>query len=174
MIRSVANHITITTTSSSSSSSSSTSGSSSAVAAEQKLFLMWVPSYRASFKVDYGGWRNWSSIGFDWVTLQPNWAFANIPTGLTSEQKFALVANATKCLGMGVEMELPMTVRNPFAGNWTESFDAYEAASHKYSWGREAMRTWYYGNAYNLMRLENPAYYKKLHTMVTSGSGGGG
>lgn len=69
------------------------------------------------------------------VTLQPNWAFANVPSGLNAEQKFALVANATKCLGMGVEMELPVAFRNPFAGNWTKSFDAYAAASHKYSWG---------------------------------------
>ena len=78
------------------------------------------------------------------VTLQPNWAFANVPPGLTAEEKFTLVANATECLGMGVEMELPSgrigAVRKG-AGSWTTSFDAYAAASRKYHWDAKAMRT---------------------------------
>ena len=119
-----------------------------------------------------GGWRQWRDIGFDFVTLQPNWAFANVPPGLNAEQKFALVANASECLGLGVEMELPMQIApasmsNPLAGNWTDSFDAYAAASRHYNWSGRAMRTWYYGNSFNQMRFEAPAYYMKLYTLVT-------
>jgi hypothetical protein len=134
---------------------------------DERLFLMWVPSYRASFKVDFGGWLQWRDIGFDFVTLQPNWAFANVPPGLNSSEKFALVANASECLRLGVEMELPMAVRNPLAGSWADSFDAYAAASRHYNWSALAMRTWYYGNSFNRMRLESPAYYKKLYELVT-------
>eukprot|EP01043_Picozoa_sp_COSAG02_P040930 COSAG02_NODE_3351_length_6887_cov_19.626547_5_plen_253_part_00 len=134
---------------------------------DERLFLMWVPSYRASFKVDFGGWLHWRDIGFDFVTLQPNWAFANVPTGLNAKQNFALVANASECLGLGVEMEMPMAVRNPLAGNWTDSFDVYAAASRHYHWSALSMRTWYCGNSFNLMRLESPAYYKKLYQLVT-------
>ena len=136
-------------------------------AQEERLFLMWVPSYRASFEVDFGGWRQWRDIGFDFVTLQPNWAFANVPAGLDAKHKFALVANASECLGLGVEMELPMVVRNPMAGNWTESFDAYAGASRRYNWSERAMRTWYYGNSFNQMRSESPVYYAKLYQLVT-------
>ena len=136
----------------------------------ERLFLMWIPSYRASFKVDFGGWREWRDIGFDFVTLQPNWAFANVPPGLNAQQKFALVANQTQCLGLGVEMELPMAVRNPLAGTWTQSFDAYAAASRRYNWGTRAMRTWYYGNSFNQMRQASPEYHAKLYELVTGRS----
>jgi hypothetical protein len=31
---------------------------------EPPLILMWIPSFRASFKVDFGGWRQWRDIGY--------------------------------------------------------------------------------------------------------------
>ena len=127
-------------------------------------------SYQASFEVDFGGWRQWRDIGFDAVTLQPNWAFADKPAGLTAQQKFALVNNATECLGMGVEMELPSgrvgDVRKG-AGNWSTSFDAYAAASRQYRWDKKAMRTWYNGNSFNAMKRENPNYFAELFALVS-------
>ena len=119
----------------------------------------------------YSGWRQWRDIGFDAVTLQPNWAFADVPTGLDAGAKFALVANLTQCYGMGVEMELPMAPpRNPHAGNWTQSFSAYAAASRRYEWSARAMRTWYYGNDFNQMRRERPDYFAQLHQLVVRGA----
>jgi hypothetical protein len=120
---------------------------------------MWIPYYQAA------GWSDWRSLGFDVATMQPNWAFHNHT--LSEKALFAHVANDTSCAGMGVEMEMPTSVRNPQIPDlsWRSSFDSYAAASAQYEWGR-TLRTYYYGNAFVEMAVQAPDYFEKLKAVV--------
>ena len=127
---------------------------------EPTPIFMWIPYYQAA------GWSDWKTLGFDVATMQPNWAFHNHTLG--EKDLFAHVANDTSCTGMGVEMEMPLAVRNPQIPNhsWRSSFDSYAAASEEYEWGQKTLRTYYYGNAFVEMAAEAPDYFKKLQAVV--------
>jgi hypothetical protein len=160
LVQAVAAHVHGITVSSSSSSSSSSSNNGSS-----KLIFMWIPYFEST------GWQHWQELGFDFATLQPNWAFHSHRIDnhtLTEAELFARVANDTKCRGMGIEMELPLAVRNPQIKNesWRASFNAYVSASRKYNWGNQTIRTYYYGNDYVSMAQKDPAYFKKLYHAV--------
>ena len=59
-----------------------------------KVFT-WIPSYQSS------GFEDWDSLGFDGAIMQPNYVFDNFP-----EQELGEAADASKKLGMGVEIEI--------------------------------------------------------------------
>ena len=61
----------------------------------------WIPYFSAE---NYDAWQK---LGFDFATMQPNFAFRN-----TTTSRFADVANMTSTYHLGVEMELPLAVRN--------------------------------------------------------------
>jgi len=129
-----------------------------------KLVFFWIPYFEAE------GWQSWQELGFDFATLQPNWAFHSHVVSnhtLTKDELFARVANDTHCHGLGVEMELPLSVRNPQILNesWRASFDAYTNASKEHGWGK-TMRTYYYGNDFVLMAAAAPDYFVKLYDAV--------
>ena len=72
---------------------------------QRKLIFTWIPYFEAT------GWQSWAELGFDFATMQPNWAFHNHSCCRNATALFARVANDTKCRGMGLEMELPLAVR---------------------------------------------------------------
>ena len=100
--------------------------------------------------------------------MQPNWAFHAHSCCPNATALFARVANDTMCRGMGIEMEMPLAVRNPQIANasWRASFDAYAAASATYNWGG-TVRTYYYGNDFVTMAREDPLYFEQLYRVVT-------
>ena len=124
---------------------------------EMGYLLFWIPWFRAP------GVDNWREIGFDVVTMQPNYAFYDC--GL---DRFEKAAETCYRYGMGVEMELPLYKRNPRISDWKESFEAYMAAGVKYGFMNQAMLTYYYGNAFVTMATtsELREYYEKIYWFV--------
>lgn len=64
--------------------------------------LHWIPWFRA------GGFDNWRNLGFDFVVMQPNYAFMKNPAGavVPDEGRLTHNANLSRDYGLGVEMEL--------------------------------------------------------------------
>lgn len=118
----------------------------------------WVPYFGSR------GYPQWRSLGFDVVTLQPNYAFHNS----SAAERFADVANLTTSLGMGVEMELPQYTRNPQVKDWQTSFVQYLNASVAYGFDTMAMRTYYLGNAFVTMatNASTTCFYDRLFWSV--------
>jgi hypothetical protein len=74
------------------------------------LGFHWIPWFRAP------GVERWRDLGFDFVIMQPNYAFMNVPQGAVAADEDRLAQNAflAETLGMGVEMELDSaTERDP-------------------------------------------------------------
>ena len=90
-----------------------------------------------------------SELGFDFVTLQPNFAFHN-----STRQRFANVSEIMDAQRWGVEMELPLTVRNgDIPGlNSTTSFYAYMDAAAQLGWVTGALKTFYCAGAQGRQR----------------------
>jgi hypothetical protein len=111
------------------------------------LKFAWIPDYADG--VEEGQAAQWRALGFDFATLQPNYAFYDVTT-----QRFANTSAAMAALGLGVEMEVPMTVRNTLIDkNSTQSFYAYLDAAVELGWSvpggngtSGALKTWYSGN----------------------------
>lgn len=63
----------------------------------------WIPWFRAP------GFDRWREMGFDFMLMQPNYAFMGIPPGavVPNEDRLTQNANSARGLGIGVEMELP-------------------------------------------------------------------
>ena len=106
------------------------------------LKFAWIPDYADG--VEQGQAVQWRELGFDFATLQPNYAFYDVTT-----QRFANTSAAMSALGLGVEMELPMVVRNELIGaNSTTSFYAYLDAAVQLGWAVPsgapggALKTW--------------------------------
>jgi len=119
--------------------------------------LFWIPYFRAS------GVTNWKEIGFDAVTMQPNYAFYD-----SGVERFEQTANMCVQYRMGVEMELPLYKRNPRIADWKESFKAYMDAAVKYRFMWAAMLTYYYGNAFVTMATtpDIREFYEKIYWFV--------
>lgn len=66
------------------------------------LGFHWIPWFRAP------GVERWRELGFDFVIMQPNYAFMSVPQGAVAADEDRLAQNAflADALGMGVEMEL--------------------------------------------------------------------
>ena len=113
--------------------------------------FMWIPDYEDGVVMDQA--REWRAAGFDFATLQPNYAFYNVDA-----QRFANTSAAMAAFGLGVELELPLVVRNEDIGcNSTTSFYAYLDHAAELGWyvpagasGPGALKTWYNGNDFVL------------------------
>ena len=133
---------------------------------DPSLVMMWIPYYQTNpEQLTY--LRNWRALGFDFVTLQPNFAFHNS----SADERFASVKALATNLTLGVELELPDYVRNPTVKDWRESFDAYLA--HVNAWAKQGsgrlMRSYYYGNAFVTSFATNATnfeYYERLYRFV--------
>ena len=136
------------------------------------LSFFWCP-YNHTTPPGYKNWTNWRSLGFDIATLQPGFIHNHSQFDI-----FRTVNNVTRALGMGVEMELPLSVHNSAIDySWERSFDAYENASDTYRW-QLSVRMWYYGNEFvkmasgklvalnsrpNSAMVDPRPYYEKLY-----------
>ena len=104
--------------------------------------MNWVPSY-ADGVID-GGARAWREAGFDFVTLQPNSVFYDV-----TPQSFSNTSAAMAEFALGVEMELPLDVRNADIGmNSTTNFYAYLGAARALGWDAGALMSFYYANEF--------------------------
>jgi hypothetical protein len=67
-----------------------------------KLGMHWIPWFRAP------GTEHWREAGFDFVIMQPNYAFMAVPEGAVAPDEDRLAQNAflAASMGFGVEMEL--------------------------------------------------------------------
>jgi len=125
---------------------------------ERGYLLFWIPWFMAP------GVDNWREIGFDVVTMQPNYAFYDC--GL---DRFERTAEICYQYGMGVEMELPLYgTHNPRISDWKESFETYMAAGVKYGFMTKAVLTYYYGNAFVTMATTPGLreYYEEIYWFV--------
>ena len=69
----------------------------------------------------------------------------------------------------GVEMELPLVVRNTEIGcNATASFYAYLNASAAYGWTSGALKSYYNGNDFSAMAQNNVTLYNALCAFVAA------
>ena len=106
------------------------------------LKFFWIPYYEAPGGYSYAYWHD--ALGFDTVWLQPNYAFHN-----STLDRFAAVNATASTNYMGVEMELPMGVRNPqLHGDWNKSLHQYLAAGVEYGFMDRAVKAYYYGNSF--------------------------
>ena len=120
------------------------------------LKFMWIPDYENG--VALGQAREWRAAGFDFATLQPNYAFFDVDV-----ERFANTSAAMAELGLGVEMELPLTVRNAEINyNSTTSFYEYLDNAASLQWyvpagaPGGALKTWYCGNDFVLYARAAP------------------
>lgn len=123
------------------------------------LSLCWIPYYTST---SFPWLAKWRSLGFDYVMLQPNYAFHN-----TSLKRFEEVRHLAETDEIGVELELASYVRNPQAGGWRTSFAAY--IEHISKWQGSIMRAYYNGNTFVNVFASNSsdfAYYQQLYSFV--------
>lgn len=71
------------------------------------LRFLWIPWYHAP------NWRNWRELGFDVAIMQPNYAFLETHHGNVRRNRLAVNATDAREGGLGVEIELPMTLSIP-------------------------------------------------------------
>ena len=51
----------------------------------------------------------WKELGFDFATLQPNYAFNNV----SAKERFPAIHDLADNFALGVELELDINIRNP-------------------------------------------------------------
>ena len=74
-------------------------------ATDPGLLFAWIPYYKGPGTP----WLDqWEDLGFDYVTLQPNYAFNNV----TAADRFGVVRELAVKNRLGVEIEIPNGVRN--------------------------------------------------------------
>ena len=129
----------------------------------RSLMFGWIPYYRPG-DPHTGRWRQ---LGFDWVTLQPNFAFNNV----SASQRFPAIKALASNFTLGVEMELPFHIRNPQANGWEGNFDTYleRVRNWEKESGTHVMKSYYYGNVYVHYYAHNASlfkYYKNLFNFI--------
>eukprot|EP00942_MAST-04A_sp_MAST-4A-sp1_P011844 g11844.t1 len=127
------------------------------------LMLVWIPYYRPGDP--HTG--EWKELGFDFATLQPNYAFGNV----TAKKRFPAIRSLCDQYELGIELELPYHIRNDEAGGWMGNFHTY--LQEISNWEKESniniMKTYYYGNIfveeYSGNKTNFP-YYQSLYRFV--------
>jgi hypothetical protein len=126
------------------------------------LLFCWIPYYRPG---DPHTGR-WKELGFDFATLQPNYAFNNV----SADDRFPAIRQLVESQNLGVELELDYNIRNPQAGGWKGNFDTYvQTVQNWTARGGSILRTYYYGNIYVTYYAANRSdfpYYTKLWKFV--------
>jgi hypothetical protein len=125
---------------------------------EKGLRMYWIPYFYAYSHITVVKWRD---LGFDYVMLQPNFAFYDVTV-----QRFSEVDEIIRRLNLTVEMELPDYIRNPNLKDWRQSFIIYLNASLFHGWSSLSPISYYYGNAFYKMYRDEKAYYNLLYKHV--------
>jgi hypothetical protein len=119
------------------------------------LKFYWIPYFGAE------GVDKWQELGFDYVMLQPNFAFSNVDTN-----RFSTVNEIAKKLNTSVEMELATFVYNPKV-TWQESFVLYMYYSSLYNWQDFPILSYFNGNQFSQNLFKNyRAYYDLVYMHV--------
>ncbi|MBO3801103.1 MAG: DUF4855 domain-containing protein [Thermoproteota archaeon] len=119
------------------------------------LKLYWIPYFGAE------GINRWKELGFDYVMLQPNFAFSNVDV-----ERFSIVEKIMNNLSVSVEMELPTFVYNPKV-NWQESFVLYMYYSSIYNWQKLPVISYFNGNQFSqLLYKKYKPYYDLIYIHV--------
>jgi hypothetical protein len=127
---------------------------------DRRLILTWIPYFQAPGTATW--LPKWRELGFDFVSLQPNYAFHN-----TTEKRFDDVRALASQHQLGVELELANYVRNPNVKDWQTSFSSY--LDHVSSWKGAIMRAYYNGNVFVNDFAANSShfsFYTKLYEFV--------
>ena len=123
---------------------------------------VWIPYYRPGDPHT----AKWRELGFDFATLQPNYAFSNV----SADVRFPAIKKLIDAANVGVEVEINVSIRNPQAGGWQGNFDTYlERVTDWESANGSIMRTYYYGNAFVTDYAANSTifdYYTRLYKFV--------
>jgi hypothetical protein len=123
----------------------------------------WIPYFNAE-RID-----QWRTLGFDYVMLQPNYAFRNV-----EKERFLETELKRRQNHINIEMELALYTRGrPESPAWENSFFEYLDAALKYKWINLPMVGYYYANAYLAMVSDTQKYpyyqlvYKLRHGTLT-------
>ncbi|MGB9806660.1 MAG: DUF4855 domain-containing protein, partial [Thermoproteota archaeon] len=122
---------------------------------EKGFKMYWIPYFTAQ------GYENWKELGFDYVMLQPNFAFYDLTV-----QRFKEVDERIRKYNLTVEMELPDYIRNPNLRDWKQSFVIYLNASLFYKWNKLSPTSYYYANAFYQIYSNERLYYDLLYKYV--------
>lgn len=122
---------------------------------EKGFRMYWIPYFAAQ------GYENWKDLGFDYVMLQPNFAFYDLTV-----QRFKEVDERIRKYNLTVEMELPDYIRNPNLRDWKQSFVIYLNASLFYKWNKLSPTSYFYGNAFYRFYSNERPYYDLLYKYV--------
>lgn len=129
------------------------------------LKVTWIPFYDAAVISTPNYQKLW---GFDFVTIQPNFAFINI-----TENRFFEVSTLMSKNNCGVEMEMPIdgVFNHLINEDPVRSFYAYLNAANKYDWKTKALKTFYFGNDFVVMANSRNAtirgMYDALHVLLS-------
>lgn len=147
--------------------------STSAFVHAQKLKMLWIPySGSTVVKQTDAGAQNvsseqFASVGFDVVTIQPNFAFSNVST-----QQFETIADEVlKVPFTGTEFEFGPT-RNQVLGEVPSAL-AYFDAANRYNWTENAAST-YYRSEFVTTYAADPAtrvVYDRLYRSISAHPG---
>jgi hypothetical protein len=121
------------------------------------LKFYWIPYFGAE------GVDKWQELGFDYVMLQPNFAFSNVDTN-----RFSTVNEITKKLNISIEMELATFVYNPRV-TWQESFILYMYYSSLYNWQDLPVLSYFNGNQFSQNLFKDYRTYYDLVYMHVKG-----
>ena len=123
---------------------------------------VWVPYYRPGDPHT----AKWKELGFDFATLQPNYAFNNV----SADVRFPAIKKLIDSANVGIELEINVGIRNPQAGGWEGNFQTYlDRVNGWMSESGSIMRTYYYGNVFVTDYASNSSmfsFYTKLYEFV--------
>ena len=126
------------------------------------LMSVWVPYYRPGDPHT----AKWKELGFDFATLQPNYAFNNV----SADVRFPAIKKLIDSANVGIELEINVGIRNPQAGGWEGNFQTYlDRVNGWMSESGSIMRTYYYGNVFVTDYASNSSmfsFYTKLYEFV--------
>lgn len=119
---------------------------------EASLRLLWIPYYHAP------NWSRWRELGFDVAIMQPNYAFLRTHHGSVRRNRLAINAADARAHGLGVEIELPMSLHFPGAPRLFREY-LRDGAAERYGY-QHAATAYYLGTDWieKLAAARDPLY----------------
>lgn len=128
------------------------------------LGFHWIPWFEAP------GFDKWAELGFDFVVMQPNFAFMRRLEGalLPDEDRLSRCATHCRALGLGVEMEIDGGVESDlgkqlnlqlYLNHGVDELDGYmKGAARAWYQGQDSIAKLYYSNRPEANRLYDDLY----------------
>jgi len=114
--------------------------------------FLWIPYFHAR------NWQNWRDLGFDVAIMQPNYAFLETHHGTVRRNRLAVNAAEARAKGLGVEIELPMTLSIPGSPRLFREY-LRDGAASRYGY-QQAATAYYLGSNWieKLAASKDPLY----------------